>query len=99
MQTNKEKRISAGCLCDPVDGDTAVQEEQTVTCPEAYSINCLKSPGGGLNVGLGAPILHEAPKTHYQISFSEGKEKSEDPEINHPGIPNLRPDEDRTRKR
>jgi exonuclease III len=50
--------FSRGRLCVPVDGDAAVQEEQTALRPEAGSINRYvnDSPGGGV-VGRETPIL------------------------------------------
>ena len=57
--TNTEKDFSRGCpLSDPVDGDIAEQEDQTVLCPEANSIkDYVNDPPGGGVVGRETPIL------------------------------------------
>jgi endonuclease/exonuclease/phosphatase family metal-dependent hydrolase len=58
--TNILQKFSKGCPCVPVDGDAAVQEEQTVLCPEAYSIKLPKSPGG-MPTGPRIPTDYKAP--------------------------------------
>jgi len=53
------QEFSNGHPCILVDNNNAVQEEQTVLCPEAYSIKYKKSPGGTSIEGLDALIIHE----------------------------------------
>lgn len=73
--------FSSGRPCDLVDGDNAVQEEQTVSCPvEAYSIKGKqtgpsgtvpqKSPGGVLIQGLNTPIRNSETLEHGQQAES-----------------------------
>ena len=57
--TTNKTETSRGRLCDHVDGDIAAQEERTVSCPEACSINSMKSPGGSSNEGLDDLIPHK----------------------------------------
>ena len=64
------QEFSNGRPCVPVDDNNAVQEEQTVLCPEAYSIKYKKSPGGTSKEGLDALIIHETPKDGLEMAES-----------------------------
>lgn len=46
----------------PVDGDIAALEEQTVSCLEAHSINCMNSPDGTPKNGLGVLTPNETTR-------------------------------------
>ena len=65
-QTINSETNSTGRLCVHVDGDNAVQEEQTVLCPEADSRNYMNSPGESSNPGLDGSILCETCGTNTQ---------------------------------
>jgi hypothetical protein len=60
MNTNDNNRILLSRPCVHEDGQAA-QAEQTMSCPEAHSRNCMNSPGRGLNRGLNPLIQSELP--------------------------------------
>ena len=79
MTQNIQQSFSRGCPCVHVDGDIAVQEEQTVLCPEAGSINFVKSLGEPSKVSLDDSILSETHKNGQRMaqSASSGKDQSQ----------------------
>jgi len=55
-------KSSKGRLCDHVDGDNAVKEGQTVSCPKADSRNCTKPSGKSVSLSLADLTINEAQK-------------------------------------
>ena len=72
---------SMGRPCVPVDGDTAAQEERTVSRLEVYSINTMKSPGG---VTIGGCSTLQVSKTLLAVDAIPIASSSSavDPELN-----------------
>ena len=70
-----------GRPCVPVDGDTAAQEERTVSRSEVYSINTMKSPGG---VTIGGCSTLQVSKTLLAVDAIPIASSSSavDPELN-----------------
>ena len=58
---NTLPNFSRGCPCVPVDGDIAVQEEQTVSRLELHSINFVNSPVLASKSGLDALLVLSGP--------------------------------------